>query len=41
MRNAPLWFRILIARIGKVDETRENERNEIGLRENETEEEPG
>lgn len=35
MRNVRLWLRILIARVGKVDEARENERNEIGLRENE------
>jgi hypothetical protein len=35
MRNVPLCLGVLIARAGKVDEARENERNEIGLRENE------
>lgn len=34
MRNVRLWHRILIARVGKVAGARENERNEIGLREN-------
>jgi hypothetical protein len=36
MKNVRLWLGILIiARIGRVGGTREDERNEIGLRENE------